>query len=653
MAHTTLVFALADRRAQGWGHVHGPVLVGSEFPARPLCEAMPLIPSKLKPVSGARHMGRKTAKCTFEIRDIFLASGLPENISATGLVVQMSRGPKLATTKEVELTPEVKASGGGLAFPSALNFVATLFSSKTGKATGYSDKRYRVTVLALKPNFGSSKRSLKELASADLNISEHTSANAYPLTLELDRRQHDGLPLTLQFTISARMAAAGDDDDDDDAQSTSTAMFDAGREIESEAPSETLKGEQDLEGFDESTPSTRAPHPLVTASANARAKAKAEAEAQAQREIEAEFGDAPATPAAADASANPFDRSPSALNPFGRELKPAPPARVASIDANPFGRTLGLSSLPPAQMPKAPGAATPRNVLAPPAPPPAGAVASNPFGDEGREVALPTRPSLDAAAASAFDDDEDAAVLSDDSDEANAPRAASEAIPARRAMGVPSSMAAPPAGGRISQREQMDLDELVQTREELSYVKEQLSRAQAEASSLREDGRSRAGEAEKGWTGAQREVSKLRQTLNAAESERDDALRRLKGIDAQRIAAQASADALKAQLSAASSSGSGKREDAESAANAAAQAAVAASSAEELAEARAEASRALRQAQAAETRASEAEEEVEVLQSQLAEQAEAAAGERKKNDDEHGQLSTLLIEAKRAHAPPP
>ena len=61
---------------------------------------MVFIPSRLKPVSGARHMGRKTLKCTFEMSDICIASGLPENLSATGLIVQMSRGPKLTATKE-------------------------------------------------------------------------------------------------------------------------------------------------------------------------------------------------------------------------------------------------------------------------------------------------------------------------------------------------------------------------------------------------------------------------------------------------------------------------------------------------------------------------------------------------------------------------
>ena len=202
------------------------------------------IASRLKPLSGAKHMGRKTTKFSFEVRDLVIPSGLPENLSATGLVVQMSRGPKLATTKEAELDAEAKARGV-VHFPGQLNFIATLFASKTGKSTGFSDKRYRVSVLAVKPNFGSSKRSFKEVASTDLNISDHVSTDLLaPLTLQLDRRLHDGLPLTLEFKMAARPIAAGADDDDDDAQSTSTAFtgFDAGREVDSEAPSDREAG---------------------------------------------------------------------------------------------------------------------------------------------------------------------------------------------------------------------------------------------------------------------------------------------------------------------------------------------------------------------------------------------------------------------------
>ena len=50
---------------------------------------MPLVPSRLKPLSGAKHMGRRTTKYCFEVTQIVVSSGLPENLSATGLMVQM------------------------------------------------------------------------------------------------------------------------------------------------------------------------------------------------------------------------------------------------------------------------------------------------------------------------------------------------------------------------------------------------------------------------------------------------------------------------------------------------------------------------------------------------------------------------------------
>ena len=54
-------------------------------------DAMPLgVPSRLKPLAGAKHMGRKTTRYSFEVRDIVILGGLPANISATGLVVQSS-----------------------------------------------------------------------------------------------------------------------------------------------------------------------------------------------------------------------------------------------------------------------------------------------------------------------------------------------------------------------------------------------------------------------------------------------------------------------------------------------------------------------------------------------------------------------------------
>ena len=375
-----------------------------------------------KPLSGAKHVGRKTTRYSFEVREIEIIAGLPENLSATGLVVQMSRGPKLTTTKEVELTPEMKEIGGGIEFPGQLSFVATLFSSKSGKAAGFSDKRYRVSVLALKPNFGSSKRSLKEVASADLNISEHTSSPLpTPMSLSLDRRAHDGLPLTLSFKLAARPVAAGVGDDDDDAQSESSAFtgdgrlgdsqyFDAGREVDSEAPSER---EQDLAGFDVTTarasyeqlaaatspPSKPPPRLSESAVKRAHAMAAADAQAETEREIEAEFG-------AALASMNPFDASPASRNPFGRA---APPAEARPLPPRPQ--------------------------------------ATNPFADAPAAAQTGIRPSLAAAAATAFDA-EDAAedvtmALSPSPD--NSPNPLPSSMPPVPAAKSPAGMPPVPA----------------------------------------------------------------------------------------------------------------------------------------------------------------------------------------------------------------
>ena len=171
----------------------------------------------------------------------------------------MARGPKLATTKETVLTPQHKADGGGVQISGRLNFVATLFSSKSGKATGFSDKAYRVSVLALKPTFGTSKRSLKEVASCEINISEYAVGDGAELgrsvALKLDPKKQDGTPIVLELTLSARVLRPGVDDDDDDGQSTSSALtgFDAAQEVASEA-SEAIRLEQDLRGFPEAAP---------------------------------------------------------------------------------------------------------------------------------------------------------------------------------------------------------------------------------------------------------------------------------------------------------------------------------------------------------------------------------------------------------------
>jgi hypothetical protein len=64
----------------------------------------------------AKHAGRATSRFTFEFSDLCVESGLPPNMSATGLVVQCSRGPKMASTKAVDLTDEMKEVGGDVSW---------------------------------------------------------------------------------------------------------------------------------------------------------------------------------------------------------------------------------------------------------------------------------------------------------------------------------------------------------------------------------------------------------------------------------------------------------------------------------------------------------------------------------------------------------
>jgi len=169
----------------------------------------------------AKHAGRATSRFTFEFSDLCVESGLPPNMSATGLVVQCSRGPKMASTEAADLTAELTEVGGDVSWGAQkVSFMATLFASKTGKKSGFSDKRYKVAVLAVKPMFGTSKTQLKEIASFELNIADYVATEQpQPLTLQLERRANDGNPVVLHLSMVARPAKPGVGDDDDDDQS--------------------------------------------------------------------------------------------------------------------------------------------------------------------------------------------------------------------------------------------------------------------------------------------------------------------------------------------------------------------------------------------------------------------------------------------------
>ena len=582
---------------------------------------MPLISRITKPVSGAKHIGRKNHRYSFTVSEIVIAGGLPNNLGATGLVVQMSRGPKLTSTKEVDYNSMTNT--GSVAFPSTLSFIATLFDSKAGKATGFSDKRYRISVLASKPQFGSSKRSLKEIASADLNISNHaTSEQPTPLSLSLDRRLHDGLPVTLELKISARPVKAGaGDDDDDDAQSEVSSFtaggFDAGRDVDRDTEGTPSNREQDLTGFDTATPGAGGGDPYAVMAQGQSAAAAAREIFRARKASEQRIAAAPATGGASPAPSPAGRKSSSALNPFGSTTSPK--------SSNPFGSTPKLAT-PPSAAAAAP-APPPHNPFADGSSPASASMAAidNPFDDDEEE-----EEAEQALSEEEDDDEEESGALSDSNSverEFGGSNSSGKPTPNASQMATPRQQQAPPwqsaaiAGGAASNaassnNNRADLDELVKTKEELQFVKEQLARAQAQVEEVRADGRRRSGEAEKGWTGAQREVSRLRSNLSLVETERDGLRQQLQEADKARLGA------------------GGLGSDA----------------AEEVAAARAAATKAQGEAAAAQTRAKALDDELEGLRGQLAAQAEGKTAIDSQRDDETAELSMLLVEAKMAAA---
>jgi len=160
--------------------------------------------------SFSRHFGKSKQKFTFELSHIEIESGTPSFRSAPSLAIQCGRGSKTTTSKEVE-TPQ--SESGGLSFAGqTLSFRATLFA---GKETGYSEKLYRVAVLAVKPDFGTTKPVYQEVAAADLDVANFAQSKE-PCKVQLICRGERRNKIVLDFYICARPATAGDDDDDDD-----------------------------------------------------------------------------------------------------------------------------------------------------------------------------------------------------------------------------------------------------------------------------------------------------------------------------------------------------------------------------------------------------------------------------------------------------
>ena len=502
-------------------HYHNPL------PAR-----IALSQSAMKALRKARHMGRATNRYSFELKDIELVSGLPSNLSATGLVCQMARGPKLTTTKEVELTQDMKEQGGGVVFPSKLNFVATLFASKTGKTTGFSDKRYRVSILALKPTFGTSKKHLKEIAACEVNISQYAlTEQSTPLSLQLDRRAHDGLPLTLNATITARPVKPGqDDDDEDDSMSVASGLtgFDAAREVPSEAPSDPAHLEQDLQGFDlaQSRENLFKKTPRLRPEADDEDAAAAEAARRAAAEIEAEFGAAPSRAADGDAAGSPPPQA-SSSNPF--EDRAAPRTSNAGVDEHAVTAAAAAFAAAAEEEDEADGA-------------------DDDDEDESDEMTISDPEDdddefVEGAAARKISLRKKAAGVGvgggggggNTSGAADAPGVASSDAAAASAAA---------AAAAAARQQQIDREELGKTREELSYAREQLRRATEEAAAsaaLAEERRLRVAEAERGWSATQREVANLKAEVEALEAERNGLAERLRAAEEARLAASAAA----------------------------------------------------------------------------------------------------------------
>ena len=192
--------------------------------------------------SFARHAGRAKQQFSFELSQMTVESGLPASpsgfLTVSTIVVQCGRGPKLYTSKEVE-TPKSAASGVSLSHQK-LSFRATLFESKKGKASGYSEKKYKIAVLAVKPDFGTTKTVFKEVAALEINVADY-SLDTEPrrMTLSLASTRRGGAPVVLDLCICARKVdgGAGDESDEEEEGPKAAARLEGERVATSEVPS--------------------------------------------------------------------------------------------------------------------------------------------------------------------------------------------------------------------------------------------------------------------------------------------------------------------------------------------------------------------------------------------------------------------------------
>ena len=305
-------------------------------------------------LDAAKRVNRTHSKYSFELTELCL-SGLPEQVSSEALMVQCVRGPKLTATEEAEIDEE-KLSRGEVLWPGQrLSFVATLYASKTGKE--FSAKKYKVSLIGIRPAaFGTTKKLLKELSSAELNVSEFASAtDPLPCSLTLPLRGGK-TSLTLSLKVAARPVATvpGDEEDDDASISSALTGFTASQgEI-----ADVL--EQDLSGFGEEA-GRRGETPAKAGRAHLSSgdRLKEIRELQGQREgLVASIKRRSMTPSPhPPADASPASPAPALLpNDPPRDLPLASAAAASSSSSNPFDAASSnpfdaLLGPPPANLP--------------------------------------------------------------------------------------------------------------------------------------------------------------------------------------------------------------------------------------------------------------------------------------------------------------
>lgn len=191
-----------------------------------------------------KHYKREWAKFHFDVR-VKDVKDLPELNGATAVLVAWARGPKVASSTEVEPT------AGAAEFNQTIPLVCTMYNSKKPNKR-WSDKVYRVSVYASSPGeFGTHKRKLAEVAHAEVDLSQYASVSQDVHETTVLRLGYKGKPLIyayLTVEISSRwlkdLGQGASSVSASDAQSISS--FQTGSQAAHHGPND----EQNLEGFE-------------------------------------------------------------------------------------------------------------------------------------------------------------------------------------------------------------------------------------------------------------------------------------------------------------------------------------------------------------------------------------------------------------------